>query len=514
MLTIGMYMTISTLYKQGKSLREIARVTGIDRKTVRRIVEEQNAESDVRMATKGKKASSKVEQYKDKIIEYLEKDLSGVRIYEELKLVGMSMSYSALSRYIARINGKKDICVRFHTDAGEEAQVDFGYIGMVPSPDGKKKKAWVFNMRLSYSRLDYYEVVFDQKVETFIMCHINGFRYFGGVPKTVKVDNLKSAILEANFYEPLHQQIYKQFADYHGCMIIPCRVRQPQEKGKVEAGIKYIKNNFFAGREFKDYKTLQEALRNWLDNKCNNRVHGTTRKVPRELFESEERSALLFLPIRSFIFPEIMRRKVYKDCHIMVAQNYYSVPYEYVGKTVDVERDDQLVRIVYEGKQVAVHTRDNSSGKFITNESHYPKYKNFTPKSELYREDYSKRMSEIGISASKLFRIILEQESYSWYRTVSGILSLKKLYSNEVIKLSCKRALSFGIVGYRKIKNICESGSYNLPLEEEDNSDGLRASNNYDYYANSNDNPQKDKDIARKSYQIVEKIKEVVNGSC
>ena len=89
--------------------------------------------------------------------------------------------------------------MRFHSEPGEEAQVDFGYVGLMPSlQNGKKKKAWAFNMRLSYSRLDYYEIVFDQKVETFIQCHEDAFRSFGGVPKVVKIDNLKAGILEAH----------------------------------------------------------------------------------------------------------------------------------------------------------------------------------------------------------------------------------------------------------------------------------------------------------------------------
>ena len=147
-----------------------------------------------------------------------------------------------------------------------------------------------------------------------IRCHINAFRYFGGVPHTVKIDNLKAAILEATFYEPVYQQVYKQFAEHYGCMLVPCRVRSPQEKGKVESGIKYVSNNFFAGRKFDSWNILCAELRNWVNNKCNMRIHGTTRKVPREHFEMEEKSHLVLLPITDFIFPEIIRRKVYRDC--------------------------------------------------------------------------------------------------------------------------------------------------------------------------------------------------------
>jgi transposase len=146
-----------------------------------------------------------------------------------------------------------------HTLPWEEAQVDFGYAGYTLY-QGKKRKTWVFNMRLSYSRLDYYEVVYDQRVETFIQCHINAFNYFGGVPQYIKIDNLKAAILKTNFYEPIYQELYKNFAYYYGFHPLPCRIRRPNDKGKVESGINYVKNNFFSGRNFTDEQDLREKL--------------------------------------------------------------------------------------------------------------------------------------------------------------------------------------------------------------------------------------------------------------
>jgi transposase len=210
-----------------------------------------------------------IEPYPDRIVACLEQGLTNVRVREKLLEQGISLKYRTLSRYIAGLKHKEDICVRFHTQPGEEAQVDFGYVGMHYVEPDKKKKAWVFNMRLSYSRLDYYEVVFDQAVKTFIKCHINAFKYFGGVPKTVRIDNLKAAILEAHFYEPLQQETYRQFSEHYGFDPIPCRVREPQEKGKVESGIKFVKGNFFAGREFVSRQDMERALAYWLSTRCN-----------------------------------------------------------------------------------------------------------------------------------------------------------------------------------------------------------------------------------------------------
>lgn len=454
-----MNITIETLWKQGKSKSEIARITGHDRKTVAKTI---------KCLKNGRYPEKKphpryFDDYRVEILEYLEKGLSGKRIYEELCSIGAKASYSSVKEYIASIKKREDICIRFHTKPGEESQVDFGYIGLTNDNSGRKRKTWIFNMKLSYSRFDYYEKVYDQKVETFIQCHEHAFKHFNGVPEYVRIDNLKSAILEANFYEVSYQMLYKQFADYYGFKPLPCRVRQPQEKGKVESGIKYVKRNFFTGRTFLDESDLDRQLKNWVDNTCNTRIHGTTRQIPLELFKKEEASDLQPLPEKDFLMPEIGHRKVYHDCHVYFEYNYYSVPFDYVGKTVEIEATENLVKILHNGKQVAVHGRSDSKGKFITNNTHYPPYKCHL--STEYQEAYQVKMREIGLHAEQLFFSILKTHPYMWNRTVSGILSLKKQYSSDVVDLSCRRALCYGINSFSGVKNICKSGAYNQPSE-------------------------------------------------
>jgi transposase len=202
MLKMEMNMTIITLWNKLKSISEIARIVGHDRKTVRRVIKDYKQTGTCR--PNAILRPSTLDPYKEQIVEHLEKGLTAIRIHEELRAHGSPAKFRTVSHYIQKLRDKKKICVRFHSNSGEEAQIDFGYVGMLPDNDGRKRKAWIFNMRFSYSRLDYYEVVFDQKVRTFVECHINAFRYFGGVPNVVKLDNLKAAILEAYFYEPIH----------------------------------------------------------------------------------------------------------------------------------------------------------------------------------------------------------------------------------------------------------------------------------------------------------------------
>jgi len=156
-------------------------------------------------------------------------------------------------------------------------------------------------------------------------------------------------------------------------------------------------------------------------------------------------------------------RKVYHDCHVFIDYSYYSVPFEYVGKEVDIDMSKELVRIFYQAKEIAVHPRLRERGKFQTNINHYPKYKRFSETE--YQEIYQARMAGIGPYAEQMFFLVTEKQPSDWSRTVQGILSLSKSYPKDVINLACKRAIAFGVHQYQVIRRICYNGSYNLPVE-------------------------------------------------
>jgi hypothetical protein len=159
-------------------------------------------------------------------------------------------------------------------------------------------------------------------------------------------------------------------------------------------------------------------------------------------------------------------RKVHKDCHIILDHNFYSVPFKYVGKMVEVENDIKSVKIFYENNQIAIHPHVEGKGIFSTQTSHCPQYKYYTPDSPEYLSLYKGKMNSLGKETEILFSLIVKEHPTDWYRIVKGILSLRKKYSDEVINLTCKRAMAFGITHYQKIKKICESGCYQLPISE------------------------------------------------
>ena len=426
MLEVAMKTTIRTLYGKGYSKTKIAQMLGIDRKTVRKVLKEP-AEKD---KEPGGPWPSMLDAYKEFIQIQANRGISITRIHEDLKKqYGVECGYTTVRDYVNKL--KKSVVQAYmimDSLPGEEAQVDFGYIGTV-KVNGKSQKAWVFLMALSYSRYLYAEITLNQSVQTFIRCHTNAFKYFGGVPETVKIDNLKAAIVEADFYEPTVQRAYAAFAEHYGFMPVPCRVCTPTDKGKIESNVKYVKDNCFKGREFADIEEAEAFLKEWLKDKANRRVHGTTKRIPEEVFLSEEAQKLKQLPKEEFIFTRAEKATVRTDCHIVYAGNLYSVPYTYIGVEVDILEVNHLLKIYYEGKEIALHSLiRNAKGQHRTDKNHYPCNKTITREEILSR--YREEMSEIGKHALEFLEAFRKSPMYKdhHYRSLSGIKALSRRY--------------------------------------------------------------------------------------
>ena len=454
MISEAMKTTIKTLFEKGYNKSQISRMLQIDRETVRAKLKE----SDEELPQK-KTRPTILDPYKEYIQIEVNKDIQAKRIFEDLvRDYDYQGSYDTVKKYIHSIREKKSkVYMVLNTQPGEEAQVDFGYIGLL-NINGKKKKAWIFVMTLSYSRYMYVQIVLDQKVQTFINCHKNAFKYFNGVPEIVKIDNLKAAILEADFYEPTIQKDYAAFAAYYGFLAQPCRVYTPTDKGKVESNVKYVKNSCFKGRNFKDIEEAKGFFAHWLKATANKRIHGTTKKVPFEVFSEIEKACLTALPKEDYILSNSQICHVATNCHICYKSNYYSVPYGYVGKDVQAIEMNGLLRIYSDNKEIALHTIANcEKGKFLTDINHYPHSKNITI-SEILSTQKNK-MQEIGPEALRFFELYINADvsnrKYD-YRAISGLLSLQKNYSNDLINAACSRAILFNSITYKTVKNILQ----------------------------------------------------------
>ncbi|MCX7710716.1 MAG: hypothetical protein N2484_12820 [Clostridia bacterium] len=235
-------------------------------------------------------------------------------------------------------------------------------------------------------------------------------------------------------------------------------------KGKVESNVKYVKDNCFKGREFIDITEAENFLENWLAGIANVRTHGTTKKVPYQVFQSVEKDHLLSLPGHEYVISEITKCTVQTNCHISYKGNYYSVPYIHIGDSVDVLITDNILKVFHKEKEIALHPLEKGEkGKHITNKNHYPEHKNIT--SDSIKSIYREEMKRIGEHAAIFFERFLEDAGNKYnYRTITGVLSLRKKYSDDVINNACHRAYTYNALRYKTVKNICDKGMVALPV--------------------------------------------------
>jgi hypothetical protein len=238
---------------------------------------------------------------------------------------------------------------------------------------------------------------------------------------------------------------------------IVCAPYYPQEKGKVESGVKYIKGNFIKSIQEKDFYQAQKLLKDWIDNTCNKREHGTTRKIPKEVFLTTEKKTLKTITARYELF-DIQKRTVDKYSCIYYNYNHYSVPYSFVGKSVTIKTNGSLLSVLDENfKEIALHSIDKTKGNFIINKGHIPEFKKLKTKQEL-KESFA----EIGTQALLFFENLTRLNSKSSYRIALGILSLRKRFGSSLVELALQRANTYGVYSYLSVKRICENGLYEL----------------------------------------------------
>ena len=470
--------------RQGQSDRAIARELGINRKTIghyhtwaqergllngelpgmdelQRLVEE-SLSNDAPPQNE-----SSVEPYRALVIKLRRQGVEIAAIYERLKERGYGGSYSSVYRFVRNLEPKTpEVTVRVETRPGEEAQVDFGFAGRMIDPEtGQLRKTWAFVMTLSWSRHQYVEFVFDQKVATWLQCHRDAFQFFGGVPERVVIDNLKAGIARSCWEEPQAQQAYRECAEHYDFLITPCRPRTPQHKGKVEqGGVHYVKRNFLGGREPTTLTKANQDVLRWVEEKAGQRIHGTTREKPLERF-AVERTALKPLPAAPYDMAVWKQVKVHRDCHIVFDRAYYSAPFRLVGQQVWVRGGTQSVQIyTADYHLVATHTRAQTPGQRATNLDHLPTYK--VAGITLSRENCRLRAAEIGSATCQVVGLLLDHRPEDRLRVAGRLLKLGERFTPRRLEAACARALHFDDPSYITIKHILERGLDQQPAPQ------------------------------------------------
>ena len=302
---------------------------------------------------------SSIERWKPRIEQLLDKGLGPKAILDRLRLEEESFQggLGAVKRMVARIRRERgpqasDVAVPVETGPGDVAQVDFGFAGWRWDPGtGRLRKSWVFVLVLGYSRHMFAEVTFDQKLETWLALHERAFRALGGVPHTLVPDNLKAAVVRAAFgvsEEAALNRSYRELARHSGFKIDPTPPRAPKKKGKVESGVKYVKNNALAGRDGEPLEEVNRTLKRWVQEIAGQRTHGTTGRRPVEVFEAEEKAALLPLPAQRYEPVVWKEATVHRDSHVVFDGRQYSVPWRLMGRQVWIRATSASVYIFYD----------------------------------------------------------------------------------------------------------------------------------------------------------------------
>jgi transposase len=410
----------------------------------------------------GRRASStvsSVEPWRELIAQWQAAGVQGKAIHAALQRQhGYAGSYSSVARMLVALRGQQPVTttVRLSFEPGEAAQVDFGAGPVLMHPDGLPRRTWAFVMTLAHSRHQYVEFVWDQTVATWLGCHRRAFEWFAGVPARLIIDNAKCAITRACAKDPLVQRAYAECAEGYGFKIDACPPHDPQKKGIVEAGVKYVKGNFLPTRTFRDLTDLNAQARAWVLDEAGTRVHGTTRVKPLALFELE-RAHLQPLPAVAPDLASWHRVGVHRDCHVQFERILYSAPFALAGKALWLRATDAAVALYEEFRHVATHPRGRRPGERITVRDHLP------PQAQAFfahdRAWCVAQASRAGPACQQLVEHLLADRIVERLRGAQGVISLGKQYGPERLEAACQRALAHDSPYFRTVKTILATGA-------------------------------------------------------
>ncbi|MBV9813009.1 MAG: IS21 family transposase [Acetobacteraceae bacterium] len=357
MVTLEGVVMILDLHRQGLSVSEIARQSGLDRKTVRRYIAR-----GLEPPTYGprKRRPALLDPFTGYLRERVKAypGLTGARLLRELRERGYRGGYTAVTDFLRDVRPVPEphFEVRFETAPGEQAQVDFAQFNVVFTDEPETPRiVWLFSMVLGFSRLVWARFVVHQDLPTVLRCHTAAFEALGGAPREILYDRMKTAVLgDPNNGGIVYNRGLIDLARHYGFHPKACRPYRAKTKGKVERPFRYIREDFFLARSFRNLGDLNEQLRHWLDRVANPRLHATTRRIVNEAF-AEEKPSLKPLPLAPFRAVLRLERRISHEGMVSVGGNFYSVPDATRRRTVEVHTLAEEVRIFEDGALIATH---------------------------------------------------------------------------------------------------------------------------------------------------------------
>lgn len=447
MIDYSTYCQIRHLFtEQRLGLRQIARELKLNLKTVRQWARREKFAPAVRPPR-----PSKLDPFKGDILRLLERhDYSAQQIFQQLKERGYPGQYSILKAWVRQVRPKsRPAFLTLHFEPGQCAQVDWGCAGWVPVGSTRRRLSF-FVMVLAFSRRMYLEFTLAETLEHFLAAHQHGFEYFNGVVRQVWVDNCKVAVLSRSPGSIVFHPRYLDFAQHHGFEIRACGIGQPQEKGRVENGVGYIKKNFLHGLELADFQSINPAARYWLETVANGRIHGQTHQTPQALFAQEKLQPLHPLPYDVALVDTV---RVNSQFRIQVDGNRYSVPCQYASRPLTLKRYPDRLLVYDQDKLVTEHVRS------------YDRYQDYELPDHvapllLQRKkarDQKLFLRFLGLSPrAQEYYEQLEQRRLNPKHHVQKIVALSELYGVEAVARALGDAFTYQAFSCEYITNLLQ----------------------------------------------------------
>lgn len=483
-LELFMVKEIIRLKRNGESNKEISKRLSISRTSVIKYVKQMDmldisydelikkTDEELYAIFSYQKCSDKEERYNrlQNHFPYFDKEIKRVGVSRwtlwcEYKSKNPDCySYSQFCYHYQQWCNHKQAYMHIDHKAGDKLFVDYAgkKLSIVDKATGEIKELEVFLATLGASQMTYVEASENQRIGNFIKSVENALWYFGGVPRAVVPDNLKSAVTKSNKYEPTLNDRFADFSSHYDTSILPARSRKPKDKSLVEGAVRIVYHRIYSAIRNDIFYSKQE-LNNKLTNLMidyNNMLFQGKDYSRKDLFTEIEYEALQPLPTEKYEYKQYKLATVQKNCHVYMGEdkNYYSVPFKYIGKKVKIIYTSETVEIYYNYKRIALHRRIFKKYTYTTIKDHLPSHHKFV--SEWSSEKFIKWASDIGEETKEFIEKVLRLKKHpeQAYKSCLGILTLERKVGKERLNKACSRALYYQAYNYKIIKNILERG--------------------------------------------------------
>ena len=400
--------------------------------------------------------------YAAAVLELARKGVTRQQLWKEYRALHVDgIGYSVYCEELAAFASERDVAYRHDHQPGVRGYFDFAGSKLAYQCDGRQLAAHIFVATLGYSGAIFTYAYADETAPRWLDGQARAFKFFGGVPQLLVPDNPKALVTAACHAEPQITAVYRDFAAHYGATVIPARVRKPKDKASVEGGVRIITMRMAAVRDVV-FESL-DAVNKWLTNDLN-LLHSTPfqkRVGSRQSTLLEERAHLKALPETSFEMPRYLLRKVAADYHVEVDKRYYSVPYQQVGKRVEV-RVTKHVEVLLDNARIALHGLRDSGSRHITLTEHMPVHH------QRYRDPkLHQRAESIGPNTTALVDALFQKRQHpeQAIRSASGVLGLIRDYGKIALEAACAAAIVMDVINYKNIRMLLEASRQQRELE-------------------------------------------------